>query len=240
MEEITRQLETAAEIYDGIVFNTDATFNKPAPEPVVAFAIGGVSLQFEDYKCCHVTIRSSLSTTCISLYFFPPYNFIPFHSQVLLVCAIFMWCHRIGKLKKKLAALNPPIILTGNALARAWISCAIDSDSPFYVIVSFGAVSFLFLGGVQLDYKWTLLAMIILYTVSSLGETVRILLALSSSASLADVVMTSDILASQLRGVSTELKPSNVYEDMGRGKTIVVMVFITQVILISFVVSYKL
>lgn len=162
--------------------------------------------------------------------------FVLFFLQVLSVCGIAMWLSRVQALKRKMAARDPPVILTGTALLRGYISCAIDSDSPFYVIVSFGAVSFLFLGGIQLDYKWTLLAMIILYTVSALGETVRVLLALSSSRSLADVVVTSGYLASKLRGVTTDLNPSNVYEDLGRGKTIVIMVFITQVILIAFVV----
>jgi hypothetical protein len=43
MEEITRQLETARDQYDKLSFNTNALFNEPAPKPVVAFAIGGVS-----------------------------------------------------------------------------------------------------------------------------------------------------------------------------------------------------
>ncbi len=147
-----------------------------------------------------------------------------------------MWLHRVRILKKKMAARNPPVKLTGNTLMRAYISCAIDSDSPFYTTVSFGGVSFLFLAGIQLHYRWTLLVMMAFYTVSSLGETVRVLLALAHGNSLADIVVTSSFLASKLRNVSTELKPSNVYEDLGRGKTIVMMVFITQVILILFVV----
>lgn len=158
-------------------------------------------------------------------------------SQVLSVMGIGMWYRRVEALKAEMAALNPPIILKGNSLARAWISCAIDSDSPAYVTISYGAAAFLFLGGIQLDYRWTLLAMISFYFVSSLGESVRILLAFSSARSLADVVVTSDFLASKLRGASTQLKPSNVYEDLGRSRTVVLMVFITQVILIAFVVS---
>jgi hypothetical protein len=43
MGEFTRYLETAAEKYDKVVFKTDAIFNEPAPEPYVAFIIGGVS-----------------------------------------------------------------------------------------------------------------------------------------------------------------------------------------------------
>jgi hypothetical protein len=42
-EEGTRYLKTASEIYDEVIFNTDALFNEPAPEPWVSFMIGGVS-----------------------------------------------------------------------------------------------------------------------------------------------------------------------------------------------------
>jgi hypothetical protein len=42
----TRFLETAQEIYDKVDFKSDALFNKPAPEPWVAFMIGGVSSYF--------------------------------------------------------------------------------------------------------------------------------------------------------------------------------------------------
>ena len=43
MGAISRQLESAASQYENIVFNTNAIFNKPAPDPIVSFAIGGVS-----------------------------------------------------------------------------------------------------------------------------------------------------------------------------------------------------
>jgi hypothetical protein len=117
------------------------------------------------------------------------------------------------------------------------ISAAIDSDSSLYVIVSYGGVSFLFLAGLQLDYEYTFIAMLAFYAFMSLFESIRVLLAYVSANSLADVVVTSDLIKSKLRGVSTELKPTNVYEDLGRGGTIVFMVFATQCILIAFVVS---
>ena len=139
-------------------------------------------------------------------------------------------------LKRKMLEREPPVKLTFNTMLRAYISCAIDSDSPFYTTVSYGASSFLFLGAMQINYEWTLLAMLAFYMITSLGETVRVLLALSHANSLADIVVTSGFLASKLRTVATELRPSNVYEDLGRGKTIVLMVFVTQIILISFVV----
>ena len=38
-----RFLETAGELYDQVVFNTNSVFNEPAPEYWVSFIIGGVS-----------------------------------------------------------------------------------------------------------------------------------------------------------------------------------------------------
>lgn len=154
---------------------------------------------------------------------------------VLSLFGFLMWCHRVHMLKRKMLEREPPVKLTFNTMLRAYISCAIDSDSPFYTTVSYGASSFLFLGAMQINYEWTLLAMLAFYMITSLGETVRVLLALSHANSLADIVVTSGFLASKLRTVATELRPSNVYEDLGRGKTIVLMVFVTQIILISFV-----
>ena len=146
-----------------------------------------------------------------------------------------MWVRRVQTYKTKLE--DRKVIIDSNILLRVCISCAIDTEDAFYTIVSFGAASFLFLGGIQLNFKWTLLAMIVTYTVSSVGETLGILLAFFSAPSLERLVATSDIMASRMRGIKAELNPSSVYEDLGRGSTIVVMVFVTQVILISFVVS---
>lgn len=125
-------------------------------------------------------------------------------------------------------------------MLRAMISRAIDNDEAAYTVASFAACSFLFLGGLQLDYQGTLLAMLFLYIVVSLGDTLRILLAVASANSLSDVVQTSSIVHSRLREVQARLNPSNVYEDLGRNKTIVCMVFITQCILIAFVVRQQL
>ena len=43
MTDFARFFDTAADKYDKVVFKTDSLFNEPAPEPVVAFLIGGVS-----------------------------------------------------------------------------------------------------------------------------------------------------------------------------------------------------
>lgn len=144
-----------------------------------------------------------------------------------------MWVRRLQHLK---ANLGHP--MTGTILLRAMISVAIDSDEPFYTIVSFSAFSFFFLGGLQLDYTITFTAMLLFFGLASFGDSLRVLLAFRGATSLADVVVTSNIMESKMRDrrATTELKPSNVYEDLGRGRTIVFMVFCTQVILISFVV----
>ena len=147
-----------------------------------------------------------------------------------------MWIRRVWQCKKQLEALN--VQFTGITVVRAMISRAIDNDDPAYTVASFAAFSFLFLGGLQLSYQTTFISMIIVYAVVSLGDCLRIILAFASANSLKDVVQTSSIVHSKLRSVQATLSPSNVYEDLGRGKTIVVMVFITQVLLIAFVVSF--
>jgi len=136
-------------------------------------------------------------------------------------------------------SLKVPLI--GSILFRALISAAIDSDEPFYTISSFSAFSFVCLGGLQLGYELTFSLMLVFFAIASLGDSVRVIVAYREAASLSDVVLTSNMTASHLRGdkmvTTTELAPSNVYEDFGRGGTIVLMVFATQVILISFVAA---
>jgi hypothetical protein len=120
------------------------------------------------------------------------------------------------------------------------ISTAIDAEEPFYTIASFSAFSFLFLGGLQLDYRISLMAMLGIFAITSVGDSVRVILAFLDATSLSDAVVSSDIMESSMRkAVETELKPANVYEDLGRGRTIIIMVFVTQVILISFVVRIE-
>jgi len=127
-----------------------------------------------------------------------------------------------------------------NLLFRAYISCALDLDEPFYAIISFAALSFLFLAGLQLDYSRTLIAMGVTYTLSALAEVTRILLAFRYTPSLKTLVVEGEILEFQMRTIKAELSPSSVYEDIGRGNTIVVMVFFTQILLIMMVVSFFL
>jgi hypothetical protein len=127
--------------------------------------------------------------------------------------------------------------LTGTVLLNSMLSATLDSDDAAYVIVSTSAVSFVLLGGLQLDYRLTVSVMLAFFGLLSCGDSLRVFLAFRKYNCLSEVVTCSHMMEASLRTVTTELKPSNVYEDMGRGSVIVGMVFATQAILISFVVS---
>ena len=73
MADFARFFDTAADKYDKVVFKTDSLFNEPAPEPVVAFLIGGVSpvtvvcLFGDPYR--PLSSSSLASLACIILHF---------------------------------------------------------------------------------------------------------------------------------------------------------------------------
>ena len=123
-----------------------------------------------------------------------------------------------------------------NLMIRSWISAYIDNDDPGYTIVKMAAQSFLFLGGLQLNYQAAFTAVLIVFGLESLGDSVRVLLAFGGYSSLKELVVTSKDLQKVTRGVA-QLKPSNVYEDITRKRSVVFMVFATQCILIAFVVT---
>jgi len=133
---------------------------------------------------------------------------------------------------------------TANTRTRAWISAFIDNDSPVYTITKMVAQSFNFLGGLQYNYQLVFSVMLGYFTLESTLDSLRVLLAFQEANSLSDVVLTSSALSSMVRGNKeksqhremVQLKPNNVYEDLSRDRLIVIMVFITQVVLIAFVV----
>jgi len=191
-------MSSAKDIYDGITFNSpDAFFNKPAPDPWVAFTIGGI-LSFIGF-----------------VWWIKRYQF------------------RVNDLSEE--AKNK---INMNLKIRMMISAAIDNDRNRFVMVTYSAVSFLFLGGFQMNFEYTLLLMFLFYAFSASLETIRLLLAYHSVSDKNhdDLVISSAVLCTKFKEHSTkELKPGNVYEDLGRNLTIVTMIFITQVVLISFV-----
>ena len=158
-----------------------------------------------------------------------------------LIISIIMWVFRLRKLMANTKTKTGKQ-LKGSELIRGGLAVLADNDDAFYTIISFAGTSFLFLGGFQYDYETTFIVMIVFFVVTSLIDTVRVLLAYSHYDSLKDVaVYSSDMTAVKDTQEETdtivELQPTNVYEDFGRGRTIVVMLFFTQVMFICFVVS---
>jgi len=148
--------------------------------------------------------------------------------------AFLIWLVRVELFKQKLRERK--IKLRRSLVLRLYITCAMDLEDPFYSIVRYAAHSFFFLGGIQLEFFWTLLAIFIAYTIWATAEVSRVLIAYYWTPSLKTLVVEDDLIASQLRGIKTQLTPTNVYEDIGRGFVIVIMVFLTQGFLISVVV----
>jgi len=181
---------SAGEIYDGLTFNDpNAFFNKPAPDPIVTFSIGGV----------------------------------------LFFISFIWWINRTRYLMSQRE--NPDM----NLILRIMISAAIDNDRNLFVMTSYSATSLLFLGGIQTNYFSTLWVMIAFYTLTASLESARVFLGYQSAVE-GKVILSSDVMKENYKKVSSkELAPNNVYEDLGRKMFMVMMVFITQVVLISFV-----
>lgn len=160
---------------------------------------------------------------------------------VLFFIAFIMWTFRLRKLMANTKTKTGKQ-LKGSELIRGGLAVLADNDDAFYTIISFAATSFLFLGGFQCDYETTFIVMIVFFFLTSLIDTVRVLLAYSHYDSLKEVaIYSSDMTAVKDTQEETdtivELQPTNVYEDFGRGRTIVVMLFFTQVLFIFLVVS---
>ena len=125
------------------------------------------------------------------------------------------------------------------------LACLLDNDDPFYTIVSYSATSLLFLGGIQINYELTLTLMLFVYAISSFGDSLRVILAFIKYDSLSKVEVVSD-MSKQVQDAAgkndhndmiVKLDPSNVYEDIAREPTIVIMLFCTQALFICIVVS---
>jgi hypothetical protein len=143
-----------------------------------------------------------------------------------------LWVRRLQRIR---ADIDGP--LTGSLSLRAMLSALIDNDEPVYTIVKMAAQSFLFLGGLQLNYEAAFSAMLGYFALESCADSLRVVLAFREAHDASDCVVTSKSLRTQLDDKTRILQPTNVYEDIGRDTTIVAMVFITQCLLIAFVVS---
>jgi hypothetical protein len=146
--------------------------------------------------------------------------------------AIFLWIIRFRRISNAIDKSNWSFKLA----IRAMISAAIDNDSPRYTVTKIAAQSFLFLAGIQLNYELAFIIMLFWFGFESSLDGFRILLSFTEYRDFDDLVVTSDSMRKQIKKTSSQLTPGNVYEDLSREPYIVIMVFLTQGILISFVV----
>merc|ERR1740124_205593 len=112
-----------------------------------------------------------------------------------------------------------PEKITTNLMIRMMISAAIDNDKNRFVVVTYTAVSFLFLWGIQIAFEYTLVAMLLFYTMSSSLEVIRLFLAYHSVDNKDDnVILCSNVLHANYNKILTEgeFEPKNVYQDLGR------------------------
>lgn len=144
-----------------------------------------------------------------------------------------LWWKRVNKMQKFIGKDR----LTFNLRVQSWISAYDDNDEPLYTIAKMSAQSFLFLGGLQLYYRYWFAIMLCTFTLESFLSSLQTLLCYWETDDINNIVAVSREVRAELRKHPlTVLEPTNVYEDLTRGLLIVTMVFITQAILISFVV----
>jgi hypothetical protein len=122
---------------------------------------------------------------------------------------------------------------------RTIISCYVDTDDPMFVITKYSAQSFWFLGGMEIDYKVAFYFMMQIFALESILDSLRVVLAYYEAESLKEYIPTSDSFVKHKASSDDNvlvLTPTNVYEDITRSYLVVGMVFVTQVLLISFTV----
>lgn len=159
---------------------------------------------------------------------------------IFSILGFLLWIRRVFVVQNDL--LHDVKQLTAMLRFRCWLTAYTENDNAMFTCTRTAAQSFLVLAGLQLNYRVAFLAMVGFFTFESSFDSLRVFLALRESKSLDDLVITSKFLKADLRKhpLSTTLTPSNVYEDLTRDVFVVGMVFVTQTLLISFVVSILL
>jgi len=156
---------------------------------------------------------------------------------MLLVWLLIFFYMRVQKLKSK---FGPEF--RGSLRVCAMISAWMDNqEDPRFAVLRLCAKSFLFLGFLQIDYHFGFKIMMGVLVVESSLDSIRVLLAYRNCKSLRDsTVSTSEEEAHDMHA-TTQLEPTNVYEDLTRPRSIAVMVFLVQSLLIGIVMydSYR-
>lgn len=142
---------------------------------------------------------------------------------------------RVGELKRKWGEIYPDIPFTGNLRIRGMISVGTECEHPGYVMINYAAFSFVFLGCLQLDYILGLILQLFVYTLTAFAPTFSVLLSYWSYEKVTDFIPTSSSMAHAVKNGAAhggKIKPSSMYEDLGRNFKIVFMVFLTQLLML--------
>jgi len=173
----------------------------------------------------------------------PPEPFLTFLiGAVLSLVGFIMWVRRVQAISRHLrsdVAFGSCQRFTTIKL-RTWLTAYIENDCALFTCIRKAAKAFVFLAGLQINYQWAFLGILVFFTIESCLDPLRVLLCYCEATHIDDLVVTSKFLRAQLKKNQdvTTLQPTNVYEDMTRGGFVVGMIFVTQVILIGFVVRF--
>jgi hypothetical protein len=149
---------------------------------------------------------------------------------VLLILTWMQYRRRVAVLRQKFGTT-----WSGTLRVCSMISAYMDNDEATFAVARLVTKSFFFLGMLQIDFHRGFLIMLGILVIESCVDMARILLAYWNCKSLEELRNTSEDEAREISTASTELEPTNVYEDLTRPRTIAVMVFLIQTLLIGIV-----
>ena len=159
---------------------------------------------------------------------------------LLLVATFVLYRQRVKALEQKFTAAGESF--EGSLRVCAKISAYMDHhEEPGFAILRVCAKSLLFLGFLQWHYHIGFLIMMLVLLAESSLDTLRILLAYWNCKRLDSLSVIADDEAHELRAAATKLNPTNVYEDLTKPRSIAILVFLTQVVLVGLVMddSYR-
>jgi hypothetical protein len=142
---------------------------------------------------------------------------------LILATALVMWTAvqfwgRIRRLRRRFG----PTEFRGSLRFCAMVSTYMDNEEPTFAVSRLVSKSLVFLFLLQYEFHFGFLFMLALIALESGLDTVRIFLAFQNCRSLTALKAASEEEAKNLKE-TTQLEPTNVYEDLTRPKTIAVM-----------------
>jgi len=153
---------------------------------------------------------------------------------LFFLVTFYLYRKRVDRLKLKFGVEQ----FTGSLRVCAKISAYMDHhEEPGFAMLRLSTKALLFLGFMQWNFQTGFLLMLICLIVESSLDSIRVYLAYRNCSSLSSVSVIADDEAHDIRDAANQLEPTNVYEDLTRPRSIAVLVFLTQVLLIGLVMD---